>query len=518
MEPPASANINIGMPSDPSTVTLVLNIHGNGPYTVNINMNTALDARGPITPPRRDSALHHGAHTRRSAARTTPYSRPTRGRLPSNTPRTPSMVKRTTLPDDDEVPETPHSQQELLCNAPSGAASDQQRDPLPLAQLVASPAKSDSSITEPDSSVTEESPAPPSPGDTFFSVTESQADACFSPTYFEKLTERALRACRELDKTSGKKRKNPSLVVSTTLAPSPLVSRVRPLQPAGRRLLVAARCTRIDPPCTLLQPTLTVAICTPPNAHPSRRPAPNLPPPAAPRRPPHPRCPLQSVARCPLLTALRSRTPLAARYPLFTSASSKPRCPPHVAMPAAARHPPLAARPPPLIPASFLPTAFLSPHAPAVASCKKRPSPLTANYRKRPPPAAFWTLRLNCRRIAPNAQRPRHAAHPCVATFARPPPAARRPARVCLRRVTRCPPYIYLCPCQRRPRPSAARRPAVHPTIPFPERTKQCHADAGVPALLDVVFSIRDEGRLGFQVRGDKVRWQNQALPTFPKI
>src|ERR1700761_4485093 len=126
--------------------------------TVNINTNTALDARGPITPPRRDSALHRGAHTRRSVARTTPYSRPTRGRLPSNTPRTPSVVKRTTLPDD-EVPETPHSQQELLCNASSGAASDQQHDPLPLAQLVASPAKSDSSVTEPDSSVTEESPA-----------------------------------------------------------------------------------------------------------------------------------------------------------------------------------------------------------------------------------------------------------------------------------------------------------------------------------------------------------------------
>ncbi|KAJ7191486.1 hypothetical protein GGX14DRAFT_559017 [Mycena pura] len=183
MEPHASANINVGVPSDSSTgVTLILNLRGNGPFTVNINLNSASEDRGPSTPPRnphRVSALRRDAHTlRRSVTRTTPYSRPSHGS--SSTPRPLSMINRTTLAGDEEVPETPQSQHELLSYAPPGVAHHD--SPLRLAPVVASPAKSDSSITESDSSVT---------------AMDSQEDA---PTYFENCRNALLRACMEFNK------------------------------------------------------------------------------------------------------------------------------------------------------------------------------------------------------------------------------------------------------------------------------------------------------------------------------
>ncbi|KAJ7199458.1 hypothetical protein GGX14DRAFT_662032 [Mycena pura] len=271
---------------------------------------------------------------------------------------------------------------------------------------------------------------------------------------------------------------------------------------------------------TLLPPTLTVAICTPPNAHPSRRPAPKFrhPPRRAVRRTPAAHCrgarqsilaARASVARCLLFTALRSRTLHAAAVHVSVEQAPLP-----AARRNARRCTPSAARRPPAVPlASFPPRA------------SRRTRPLSH------PSAACW-IRLSHPRPAPpctlcQSALTAAALHPTPNvrgtqhTPASPPLPAHLPSS---QGRTRLPAPCYplsavcLCPCQRRPRPSAARRPAVHPTIPSPERTKQCHADAGVPALLDVVFSTRDKSRLGFQVRRDKVRWQNQALPTFPEI
>ncbi|KAJ7197753.1 hypothetical protein GGX14DRAFT_573902 [Mycena pura] len=205
METPASAEINVGVPSNPSTgITLILNLHGNGLFTVNINQNTALALQDPAitpiqTPHRSFSAAHRTP--RRSARRTTPYSRPLSGRRPSDSdaPQLRSMVKKTPPQSDDtEVPETPHSQYELLCNMPPCYPSDEHH-PLPQLQFDASPAKSDSSVTESDTSFTgtEETAHLRSPRNAVFSVTESQADACL---YFEKFTERALRAAIKFDK------------------------------------------------------------------------------------------------------------------------------------------------------------------------------------------------------------------------------------------------------------------------------------------------------------------------------
>ncbi|KAJ7185108.1 hypothetical protein GGX14DRAFT_581243 [Mycena pura] len=206
METPASAEINVGLPN-PSGITLVLNFHGNGPFTVNLNWNTALEDPpiNPLQTPRRGvSTVHRGTHTpRRSVARTTPYSWPSHARRPpSNT----AQLPLTTARDNDlEVPETPHSQYELLCNAPPGAAASDEHG-LPPLQLVASPVDSPSSVTESDSSVTEDlDTLPPlNSDDAFFGVTDSQVDAEFGPMYLEKCTKKVLveleRACIEFNK------------------------------------------------------------------------------------------------------------------------------------------------------------------------------------------------------------------------------------------------------------------------------------------------------------------------------
>ncbi|KAJ7192189.1 hypothetical protein GGX14DRAFT_406588 [Mycena pura] len=178
--------------------------------TLNINLNTAPVALAsedppistPLQTPRRSvSAVRRSEITlRRSARHTTPYSRPMPGRLPSETPQLRSIVKTTTGTSQNEIPETPlGSQYDLLSNAPPGDPSDEH---LPQLRFDASPTKSDSSVTESDSSFTdtEETPHALSPGNALFSVTESQVDACFSPGYFERCTERALRACIEFSK------------------------------------------------------------------------------------------------------------------------------------------------------------------------------------------------------------------------------------------------------------------------------------------------------------------------------
>ncbi|KAJ7205563.1 hypothetical protein GGX14DRAFT_568898 [Mycena pura] len=108
-------------------------------------------------------------------------------------------------------------------------------------------------------------------------------------------------------------------------------------------------------------------------------------------------------------------------------------------------------------------------------------------------------VRINCRRILPNAQRPRDAAHSRVATFGRRPASASRSSQtathVCLRHVARCPSYRAcvpasvaqdppppaaghlwsLCPCPRGPRHSAdrARRLPGARTVREPARFAQ---------------------------------------------
>ncbi|KAJ7199797.1 hypothetical protein GGX14DRAFT_397437 [Mycena pura] len=195
MESPTSAEINVNVPRNPSTsITLTLNLRGNGPFNVNLNLNCTLPVEDtPASPllqtPRR--GVHRSAQTRRSA-RMTPYSRPSES--PSHAQRlgllsdrhTPRLLPSTTTRDDDlEVPETPQSQYELLCDALPGAASNQYGPPLP--QFAASPAKSASSITESDSSIPEET----YPDDTCFGMTDSQVDATVGSL---------LRACIEFNK------------------------------------------------------------------------------------------------------------------------------------------------------------------------------------------------------------------------------------------------------------------------------------------------------------------------------
>ncbi|KAJ7189319.1 hypothetical protein GGX14DRAFT_580796 [Mycena pura] len=213
MELPTSTEINVGVPSNPSTgITLVLNLNGNGPFTVNVNVNTApaledppitplhTPRRGVLRTPRRGVSTVHpsrGALTHLSA-RMTPYSRPSPGRsgVPSDTPQFPVPSP---TPQDDEVPETPQSQYELLCDVLPGAASDEPCLPLPQF-AAASPATSDSSVTEPDSSIAGETPRQLSPSNPFFSVTDSQVDAHFGPGYFERCSKNLLRGCIEFNK------------------------------------------------------------------------------------------------------------------------------------------------------------------------------------------------------------------------------------------------------------------------------------------------------------------------------
>ncbi|KAJ7193156.1 hypothetical protein GGX14DRAFT_405770 [Mycena pura] len=97
-----------------SGITLIINLHGPGPFNLNLNINTSAGPPVPTssqspTPetPRRNASrgpVHHVGRDRpfhRSSSRGKPYSRPLRARQvgPSH---------------DEEVPETPQSQLELL--------------------------------------------------------------------------------------------------------------------------------------------------------------------------------------------------------------------------------------------------------------------------------------------------------------------------------------------------------------------------------------------------------------------